>query len=233
MKNNIVAVLIIVAICAPSARAFDVPPQKSFESSAGAILEEARSSSQKLRENSHQMSGVKIGAHAEGQVLLSELKPGTEVTLSQALSEQITRDKLSFFSMTTYINGIKVDIENLRGAVAASVIPGPGLWAGVNTVPGAARGECAVAPRENVLSIVAVRLSETNGKGASLVLDFGGQACIDSISLWIIQGASRAPDLRGVTVKDLEETFGVDARGGPRLKVGRTHAPETERASQR
>ena len=69
MKNNIVAVLIIVAICAPSARAFDVPPQKSFESSAGAILEEARSYPKTARELPSDVR-VKIGAHAEGQVLL-------------------------------------------------------------------------------------------------------------------------------------------------------------------
>lgn len=159
-----------------------------------------------------------IAAQTEGRVLLTELKPGAKVTLSRALSEQIARDDSSF-SLTTFINGIKVDLENLRGAIGAALIPGPGLWAAVNTVPNAARGKCAAAPAEKILSLVAVRLSETNGNGASLVLDFGGRACVASITLRIIQGASRAPVLRGVTVKDLEESFGVDADGVSRLAV--------------
>ena len=154
-----------------------------------------------------------------------KLKPGTKVTLSRALSEQIAQDDSSF-SLTTFINGIKVDIENLRDAIGATVLPGPGLWASVNTVPGSARGECAAAPAAKVLSVVAVRVSEANGNGASLVLDFGGRACVESIALRIINGASRAPDLRGVTVKDLEESFGADVDGTPRLKVAGMTTPK-------
>lgn len=171
-----------------------------------------------LRESSSRMAEVKGAAQDESRVLLTELKPGAQVTLSRALSEQIVRDDSSF-SLITYINGIKVDLENLRGAIGASLLPGPGLWAAVNTVPDAARGRCSAVPAATVLSLIAVRLSETSGNGASLILDFGAQACIESITLRIIKGASRAPDLRGVTVGDLEETFGVGADGAPRLKV--------------
>ncbi len=184
--------------------------------------------SQKLVKSIEQVrasAAAGIAAHDEGRVLLMELKPGAKVTLSRALSEQIARDDSSF-SLTTFINGIKVDIENLRDAIGAAVLPGPGLWASVNTVPGAARGECAAAPAAKVLSVVAVRVSEANGNGASLVLDFGGRACVESIALRIINGASRAPALRGITVKDLEESFGADVDGTPRLKVAGMTTPK-------
>lgn len=161
-------------------------------------------------------------AQAEDRVLLADLKPGAQVNLSPALSEQIARDDLNF-SLTTFINGIKIDLEDLRGAVGASVLPGPGLWASINSIPDTARGECATPPAERVLPLVVVRLSDTNGTGANLVLDFGGAACVASITLRTIKGASRALDLRRVTVKDLEESFGTDADGFPRLTV--TAAP--------
>lgn len=179
-----------------------------------------------LRESSSRMAAVKGAAQDERRVLLTDLKPGAMVTLSRALSEQIARDDSSF-SLTTFINGIKVDLENLTGAVGASLLPGPGLWAAVNTVPDTARGKCAAVPAATVLSLVAVSLSETSGNGASLILDFGGQACVESITLRIINGASRAPHPSGVTVGDLEETFGFDADGVPRLKVAgrRSHGP--------
>lgn len=174
-----------------------------------------------LRAGSPPIAGVGISAQEEGRVLLTELKPGARVTLSQELWDQIAEDDSSF-SMTTYINGIKIDIMNLRGAIGASAIPGPGLWAAVNTVSEATRGRCESSPTAKALSIVAVRLYDAGSEGASLILDLGGRACIDSISLRIIKGGSRVPDIRSITIDDLEETFGFDAFGARRLKISAT-----------
>lgn len=211
-------IMLIGLLCFAAGRTSAQEP--SFETRLSLELQTLATNVERLRAS----AAVKFAAQGESRVLLTELKPGAQVTLSRALSEQISRDDSSF-SLTTFINGIKVDLEDLRGATNASALPGPGLWASVNSIPDTARGKCAAAPAEKVLSLVAVRLSDTNGNGASLVLDFGGVACVASITLRIIKGASRAPDLRGVTVKDIEESFGADADGVPRLAVTAARGP--------
>lgn len=150
--------------------------------------------------------------------LLSELAPGTAVTLSRTLSDEIARDDAGF-ALTTFINGVKVDLENLRGALAATILPGPGLWAAVGAIPKAQRGACAAGPSGTVMSLTAVRLLEAGGRDPELVLDLAGPGCVEAIHLRLIRKASRVDDLRAVTVEDLEETFGVDASGTARLKL--------------
>lgn len=49
MKNNIVAVLMIAALCAPGTRAFAVPAQEPFAASVGSVLAQANSSTEKHR----------------------------------------------------------------------------------------------------------------------------------------------------------------------------------------
>lgn len=51
MKNNIAAILMVIAICAPGARAFAVASQEPFAASVGAVLAQANSSSGAQREN--------------------------------------------------------------------------------------------------------------------------------------------------------------------------------------
>ena len=49
MKNNIAALLMIAALCAPGARAFAVPAQEPFAASVGSALAKTNSSAEKLR----------------------------------------------------------------------------------------------------------------------------------------------------------------------------------------
>jgi len=61
MKNNIAAVLMIAALCAPGTRSFAVPAQEPFAASVGSALAQSNSSTEELRwkvRREHVLGGI-------------------------------------------------------------------------------------------------------------------------------------------------------------------------------